>query len=51
MIHWSAIERFGEVARENGREQRYEPENLAVAIGTLPVADEREGEWPSAMAA
>jgi uncharacterized protein (DUF2235 family) len=41
MIHWSAIERFGKVARENGRDQRYQPENLAVAIDKLPVADER----------
>jgi uncharacterized protein (DUF2235 family) len=41
MIHWSAIERFGKVARENGSEQRYEPENLARAIDQLPISDER----------
>jgi uncharacterized protein (DUF2235 family) len=40
MIHWSAIERFGKVARENGRDRRYEPENLAMAMGKLPVSDE-----------
>jgi uncharacterized protein (DUF2235 family) len=47
MIHWSAIERFGKTARENGRDQRYQPENLAVAIGKLPVADERLEDRPA----
>jgi uncharacterized protein (DUF2235 family) len=47
MIHWSAIERFGKAARENGREQRYEPENLAAAIDKLPVADERLEDHPA----
>jgi hypothetical protein len=41
MIHWSAIERFGKVARENGTERRYKPENLARAIDQLPISDER----------
>ena len=41
MIHWSAMERFGKVARENGTERRYEPENLARAIDQLPISDER----------
>jgi uncharacterized protein (DUF2235 family) len=47
MIHWSAIERFGKVARENGRNRLYEPENLASAISKLPVADELLQEQPA----
>jgi uncharacterized protein (DUF2235 family) len=47
MIHWSAIERFGKVARENGRKRRYEPENLARAIGKLPISDERHQAQPA----
>ena len=47
MIHWSAIERFGKVARENGRKRRYEPENLAMAIGKLRVSDERLQAHPA----
>jgi hypothetical protein len=47
MIHWSAIERFGRVAAENGGNRLYEPENLARAMGKLPVADERLQDQPA----
>jgi uncharacterized protein (DUF2235 family) len=47
MVHWSAIERFGKVARENGELQRYRPENLAAALGKVPVADERIADRPA----
>jgi hypothetical protein len=41
MIHWSALQRFGQTASEDGRLRRYRPANLEAAIGRLPVADER----------
>jgi uncharacterized protein (DUF2235 family) len=41
MIHWSALERFGQMAPEDGRLRRYQPANLQAAIGRLLVADER----------
>jgi uncharacterized protein (DUF2235 family) len=41
MIHWSALERFGQIAPQDGELRRYQPANLKVAIGRLPVADER----------
>jgi hypothetical protein len=47
MIHWSATERFGKVAREDGRKRHYEPENLARAIGKLPISDERLQAQPA----
>jgi uncharacterized protein (DUF2235 family) len=47
MIHWSAIERFGKVGKANGELQRYRPENLAAALGKVPVADERIADRPA----
>jgi uncharacterized protein (DUF2235 family) len=47
MIHWSAIERFGKVARENGEDRLYEPANLAAALGKVPVGDERIEHQPA----
>jgi hypothetical protein len=41
MIHWSALERFGQMAREDGELRPYRPANLKAAIGRVPVADER----------
>lgn len=44
MIHWSAVERFGKEAKENGEIRRYEPQNLRAALdkGNLPIVDKRE---------
>jgi hypothetical protein len=41
MIHWSALARYGQMAREDGELRLYAPANLKAAIGRLPVADER----------
>jgi T6SS, Phospholipase effector Tle1-like, catalytic domain len=42
MIHWSAVERLGRLAPENGRLRRYAPENLKVALERrMLIADER----------
>ena len=42
MIHWSAIERFGKLAPQDGRLRRYRPENLKAALDNqMLIADER----------
>jgi hypothetical protein len=42
MIHWSAVERFGKLASDNGRPRRYAPANLKAALeGRMLIADER----------
>ena len=43
LIHWSAEERFGQIARENGEDRRYQPENLKAALGKVPVVPRRAG--------
>ncbi len=41
-IHWSAIERFGKLAPQDGKLRRYEPENLQAALANqMLIADER----------
>lgn len=44
MIHWSAAERFGKRAMEDGEMRSYEPENLKVALerGNVPVVARRD---------
>jgi hypothetical protein len=39
MIHRSALDRFGQLAKIEDGEARYEPANLAAAIGKLPVVE------------
>jgi hypothetical protein len=43
MIHWSAVERFGKEAKENGEVRSYEPKNLKAALerGNLPIVEKR----------
>lgn len=44
MIHWSAVERFGKEAKENGEVRRYQPANLAAALENrnVPIIEKRE---------